>query len=347
MNCPKLPPRRHRRSLTALTCAMLTATLALAACGSDDEDSGDRASQPSASSAAARTTYPLTIRNCGRSITFDKAPQRVVTYYQTTLETLLALGLQDRIVGRSKLEEPALPDQATAAAAIPQLSGSFTAPTKEILLTSRPDFVFARLPGREFDAAEGFATRKEIEAADADVYVMSAQCTPETVATLELVLSDLETLGKIFDVQDRATKLTERLRSELAAIESGVEGEPAVKAVWYDSGEGPLFVYGKALGSDLIARAGGENVFAGADTSFPEVSVEEVAVAKPAVWITNNYKPGPTANEKEALLIKMFPDAPASKERRVVALRNVDGSPGIRNFAAVAKLAEAFHPEAF
>lgn len=350
MTCTKPRPTRPRSPrwpLALWTCAMLVVALTVAGCGSDG-DGGDRGGQASSSgTSASRTTYPLTVQNCGRSMTFDKAPRRVVTYYQTTLETLLALGLQDRIVGRSKLEEPALPDQAAAVASIDQLSDSFTAPTKEILLTARPDFVFARLPGREFDAAEGFATRKEIEAAGSDVYVMSAQCTPETVASLDLMLSDIETLGKIFDVQDRAAQLSDRLRSELAEIKASVGGEPAVKAIWYDSGEGPLYVYGKALGSDLIARAGGVNVFADADTSFPEVSVEEVAVAKPGVWITNNYKPGPTASQKAALLIKTFPDAPASKARRVVALKNVDGSPGIRNFAAVATLAKAFHPDAF
>jgi len=182
--------------------------VALAACGDDGEGSAGRASQPSAdATTASRTTYPLTVQNCGRSVTFDKAPQRVITYYQTTLETLLALGLQDRIIGRAKFEASALPDQAQASDSIRQLSGSTTAPTKEILFDSRPDFVFARLPKTEFDAAKGLATQKEIEANGIDVYVMSAQCTPETVASLEHVLSDITTLGRIFDVQDRANRL--------------------------------------------------------------------------------------------------------------------------------------------
>lgn len=331
-----------------LAFAILTAAVTLAACGGDDNAGSAGSSQPAASSApAARTTYPLTIQNCGRSITFDKAPRRVITYYQTTLETLLALGVQDRIIGRAKLEEPALPDQAEAAGSIRELSKSLTAPTKEILLTSRPDFVFARLPGTEFDGAKGFATRKEIEAAGSNVFVASAQCTPETEASLDLVLSDIETLGKIFDVQEQANRLTAGLRSKLAEIKAKVADKPPVEAVWYDSGEGPLFVYGKAVGSDLIARAGGHNVFAEASTSFPKVSVEEVAVAKPEAWVTNNYKPGPTAKEKADFLIKTFPTAPASKERRVVPLTNIDGSPGFRNFAAVETLAQAFHPDAF
>ncbi len=330
-----------------LSCAVLACALALGACGDDDDGGADRAVQSSAdTTTASRTTYPLTIENCGRSITFDQAPQRVIAYYQTTLETLLALDLGDRIIGRAKFEEPALPDQAAASKAIKQLSGSTTAPTKEILFDSRPDFVFARLPKTEFDAAKGLATRKEIEAKGIDVYVMSAQCTPETVASLDLVLSDITTLGRIFDVQAAAQRLTDRLKSELVAAEDRVAGEPVVSAVWYDSGEGPMYVYGKALGSDLIARAGGRNPFAEADTSFPEVSVEEVAVAKPMVWITNNYQPGPTAQEKSALLLKTFPDAPASQDQRVLALKNIDGSPGIRNFSAVTTLAQALHPDA-
>ena len=60
----------------------------------------------------------------------------------------------------------------------------------------------------------------------------------------------------------------------------------------------------------------------------------------------DDYQPGPTAPAKAALLFETVPDAPASKDKRVVALKNINGSPGIRNFATVSTLAEALHPDA-
>ena len=56
------------------------------------------ASLPSPALAAA-TQYPLTLQNCGSTVTFDKAPQRVVSIGQSSTEILLSLGLADKIVG--------------------------------------------------------------------------------------------------------------------------------------------------------------------------------------------------------------------------------------------------------
>ena len=298
--------------------------------------------------AASATVYPLTIQNCGRLLTFDRAPARAVTYYHTTLEVLLALGLESRVIGRAPFAEaPVLPEQVAAFNGITELSTSFTAPPKEILFSQNPDFVFARLPSRELNPANGFATREEIEATGAEVYVMSAQCSPDTVGTLEDVFIDIANMGKIFDVNDRAAVLAKEYRAQLDAVKAKVGSKTPVAAVWYDSGEGPLTVYGKAVGSDLIARAGGANVFSTSAQQFPGVSVEDIALAKPDVWITNNYQPGSTADEKAAFLLNTFPDAPASQNARVVAIDNVEASPGIRNVATVTKLARAFFPEDF
>lgn len=50
---------------------------------------------------AAKTVYPLTIKNCGLDITFNKAPERVATVGQNSTEILYSLGLAERVVGTS------------------------------------------------------------------------------------------------------------------------------------------------------------------------------------------------------------------------------------------------------
>ena len=57
---------------------------------------------------AAKTEYPLTIKNCGRDITFNQAPTRVATVGQNSTEILYSLGLADRVVGTSLWFGPVL-----------------------------------------------------------------------------------------------------------------------------------------------------------------------------------------------------------------------------------------------
>ena len=45
------------------------------------------------------SAFPLTVNNCSRTLTFKKAPERVVVHDINMSEMAFALGLQDRIVG--------------------------------------------------------------------------------------------------------------------------------------------------------------------------------------------------------------------------------------------------------
>ena len=58
----------------------------------------------------AETDYPLTIDNCGHTLSFDAAPQTTVTIGQSTTEILYLLGQQDRIAGTSVWFSPVLPE---------------------------------------------------------------------------------------------------------------------------------------------------------------------------------------------------------------------------------------------
>ena len=59
---------------------------------------------------AAETDYPLTIDNCGHSLTFDSVPEATVTIGQSTTEILYLLGQQDRIKGTSVWFSSVLPE---------------------------------------------------------------------------------------------------------------------------------------------------------------------------------------------------------------------------------------------
>ncbi|MBF2720924.1 putative F420-0 ABC transporter substrate-binding protein, partial [Psychrobacter sp. NG254] len=50
------------------------------------------------------------LSNCGFDVTFDSAPERVITIKSSTTEMLLALGLGDRIIGTAFQDGP-VPEQ--------------------------------------------------------------------------------------------------------------------------------------------------------------------------------------------------------------------------------------------
>lgn len=76
-------------------------------------------SSTAAETEAKRTQYPVTIKTYGSDgseieTTYEKAPEKVLAVYQGSVETLLALGLEDHIVATAGLDNE-VPDDLKAA----------------------------------------------------------------------------------------------------------------------------------------------------------------------------------------------------------------------------------------
>ena len=82
---------------------------------------------------AVASSYPVTYTNCGVSHTLTSAPSRVVTMTQGTTEIMLAMGLEDKMVGTAYLDDAIWPRYATEYNNIPVLSSSY--PTESQILT--------------------------------------------------------------------------------------------------------------------------------------------------------------------------------------------------------------------
>ena len=64
---------------------------------------------------AGPTSYPLTLENCGETLTFDAAPATAVTVGQAATEVLYALGLGEKVTGTSVWFSEVLPEFAELA----------------------------------------------------------------------------------------------------------------------------------------------------------------------------------------------------------------------------------------
>ncbi|WTW99113.1 ABC transporter substrate-binding protein [Streptomycetaceae bacterium NBC_01309] len=351
-----------------LTAVLLTATcLGTGACGDDDKTSS-AASESAASATGGGAepanngdAYPVTVENCGKKYTYDKAPSRVVVMNGGSVaevSSLLALGQGDKIVANAQnygaSDEPG---RAEAITALPsggiKLNDAMDVP-REAMLGLRPDFVISTYGGG-FAADSGFATRDDLAGIGANSYVPRATCGgPGSVdgrQTIEDSYAMLRDLGRIFGVSDRADQLVAASQKQVADVAAKVAGTPAPKVM--------LIIPGMTMGAsefssvgangiwnDIIAKAGGVNAFGDSTKElFANLSKEQVAAAQvDAVIIVNWMNPDPAA--EAAKLFAQFPQWEAAKNKRFVVLSDsVYLGPG--NATAVDKLARVIHPDRF
>lgn len=297
---------------------------------------------------AAPAGYPVTIQNCGRTLTFERPPERVVSLWQPPTELLLALGVQDRIVALAGTYTDLRPDLALLAEGIPTIGTGMAWPAKEVLLSQQPDLVISEgLEGFAYDPANGHATVAEIEAAGAQVISTGGSCTPTDPASqtksTETVYQDLAMLGTVFGVSDRAEAIIADLKAREAAVVAKVAGREPVKVAFYNGGEGPLFVLSFGIWSDLMAKAGGEDVI---PTDGFQVSVEEFAASQPDVILMGIY-PGQDEAALRAFLSKTFPNVPAVQSGRLYPIPTIDTEASVRVIDGLEQIARALHPDAF
>ncbi|MFG2142722.1 ABC transporter substrate-binding protein [Streptomyces sp. NPDC048696] len=353
---------KKRPVAVALAGALCLVSTACSGSSTDKSATGGGA----ASAADAKSGYPVTLENCGTSQKFTKEPGRVVVMNGASVaevSTLLALGLQDKIVAnQQRYGMSEVPGRAAAIKALPtgdvKLNDASDIP-REAMIGLRPDLVLSTT-SYGFDQKNGFATRDQLKQGGANTYVSPQGCDQDTS---KMTIADsytlLRDLGKVFHVSDRAEKIVAASQKHIAEISAKVKGEGNGKG---DGGKQPkvmvLFsnmamggndfssVVAKGIYNDILAKAGGTNAFESASkTSFADLSKEKVAATDVDALVVIGYNdPDPAAYAKK--LLKEFPQWPAAKNNKYVALSD-SMYLGPSNDLAVEKIARMLHPDTF
>ena len=251
----------------------------------------------SAQPAQAATSYPLTVDNCGVSVTFDKAPQKVVTIKSTATELLLSLGLADRIVGVGFQDGPLPDDLAAAGSGLKVLADKL--PSQEVVLETEPDFVYG---GWESNfAADGAGERPALAALGVASYVSPAACRSVKPAKLSFdeLFREIEEMGTIFDVEDAAVALVDRQEAELSALTPDSRG---LTAVWYSSGtKAPYVGAGSNAPAMIMEALGLHNIFGDVDDGWISASWEAIVDADPDVIVLVDAAWNSAAQKKKLL----------------------------------------------
>jgi iron complex transport system substrate-binding protein len=333
-------PRKIAAVLGALSISM-----ALTGCGGAPNVIG---AEPTSAGEGA-TQYPLTLENCGKEVTFEAAPQRAVTMNQSAAETLIHLGVGDRIVGTG-YEIDKVPEEIAAEyEEIPMISAHGQPPKHEALLEVQPDFAYSSFASF-FSPTEG-GERDVLHDLGVPTYVTEFDCVyHEAVAdaSFELLFEEYRNLAKIFDVPAAADRL---VAAQQTVIEGGletarrIEGTPTV--MWfYSTYAGTPWAAGPGgIPQHASELVGVKNIFDDASTKWAEVSWDEVAARNPDVIILADLtrgEPNDTAQEKIELL-KSDPltsnlDAVANDRFVIIPGRYMDPSYG--SAYAVPALAE-------
>ncbi len=302
------------------------------------------------------STYPVSIENCGRTLMFTKPPERVIGMWQPPNEMLLALGIQDRIIGFGGMYDKLPTEFANAAQDIPKLGSILTLniPNKEEMLKAQPDLVVTEgLDSFAFDPAQGFATIAEVEAMGAQVYAGGSICDFTVTSTrgIESIYENLDALGKIFGISPRAQELIARLKAREQAVIDAVANEAPVKVVFYNGDTSSIYVMNTAIWSDLMKKAGGINVFEEQDTGgkmSPEVFASiDADVLLYGIFPDNSVMPGRDPLKIEAHLQSTFPNIPAIQNGRLYPVPSIITEASVRIIDGLEMIARDLHPEVF
>lgn len=300
--------------------------LSLAACGgnapANDADVSvenaqpDGAQQPGEPSQTEAGRYPLTITTYNYekeevSYTFEKAPERVWAQSQDNIEILLALGLKDRIAGAYGLDGEI---RADLAADFAEINYYESMPSKEEIIALEPDFITGwystfsdkRLGDVDFWHERGVGTYMALNSA-------CRGPAAENPQTVDHECQDILTLGKIFDVEERAQELVDEIRGEMDKIDAFLADKDRLTAAVLEDEGGTYRVYGEDVLGGNVAMHGGAELAVGKHGDNGNISAEDLIAVNPdaifMVWY-DGYTVGDVDYAGEHV-IKLITENPA------------------------------------
>ena len=274
--------------------------------------------------------FPLTLTDDdGVRVTLRHVPHRIVTFGPSITEIVFALGLGHRLVGVSGKSDNYPP----AAERITKVGGSGefgVDPNVEKVLSLHPD-LFLTISG-------GVDWKKRLRELGVPVFTIDATTFPDA-------LHDIGTVGTLTGTARRADALAAGMRRSAARIERSVRARPRVSC-FFEDGYGPP-VYTVGPGSfiyDMLQRAGCDPVTAGANTAYPQWSVEALVHENPSAYLVDSE----SARSIGVLRRRPGYDALDAVRRHRVFLVNGDlvARPGPRLVRGLAELANDLHPGA-
>jgi len=201
-----------------------------------------------------------------RSVSINKIPERIVSHVPSITETLFALGLGERVVGRSDFDD--YPEEAKLKPSI----GNYFNPSIEKIVALDPDLVLTDGHSKNI---------KQLDSLNITYLVIDPKDIDDIYKNIELV-------GKVTGVERKAGKLIDDMKNTVSRVQSQVNDAPKARVIYLIDAtdlNNPWTVGPDSLVNALITMAGGENIAAKVPNTYAQLSIEQIIDFNPEIII--------------------------------------------------------------
>ena len=294
---------------------------------------------------------PVTIENINEkgdpiAQVYERPPERVVAVWQNSIETLLALGVGDRIVAGMGVPDAKYirPEYRAAYEAIPYTSLEHL--DVETILMMQPDLIVGWsstfspkvLRGTEFWAGRGVHT-----------YIAPSSARGNRNKTIAQECEDIRNLGRIFGREERANALVGEMEHEIAFVAEKTAGmEPRPRALVIELMGKEIRSYGKdTLAGDMVRSLGADHLAADGASLGMEELIELNPDAIFLIVIEDDY------GNEDAITARLY-ENPALRSLSCVQQHRIYTVPlyavysaGIRAYDGITIFAHGLYPEIY
>ena len=231
-----------------------------------------------------------------RPVQVNHPLSRIISLAPSVTETIFALGLEKQIVGVTSYCN--YPPEAARKDKV----GSFSNPSLEIIVASRPELIVASFDGNDKSKVD------KLVALGIPVYIQRADNIEET-------LESIERLGAAVGKKKEASELVKLMRDKQKLLAERIKGLEQPK-IFFEIGTSLWSVSNATFIGDLIKHAGAVNVVADLPSRYARVNIETLIDRQPEIIIISSM-----ANQEKLPELKTawqkWPSIPAVKNNQV------------------------------
>ena len=340
---------------------ILLLALLLSACGTqkptNESDTSNATAVSEALSAEIQSSevtentsdyYPVTIQTYRHSkelieLVFEKMPERVYAVNPSSVENMIALGLEDKIVKVSLGSRDRLTDAGKAL--YDKLGGQKETLSKEEILNNNIDFIIGWYS--TFDDKSLGEVDYWHEKGIKTYIALNSSIKKPAPNTLEDEYEDIRNLGKIFNVEDRSEALIAEMDKKIASAQEKVKEKGKTRVIILEvEKENQLRLYGPETIGGIIAEKVGADLL----TNEQTITAEELINLNPDVIFSVYF--GSDTDLTEEFCVQKLMDNPALKS--ISAIQNQRVYPitlsytyatGARTLEAINYISDILYPE--
>lgn len=266
-----------------LSLAALALGVSLAGCSGQSQTAETSTSE---SASLTSSAFPAEVKSCSETLTFDKAPEKVLMLSETNASILYHLGVLDHVAYKTGVQRISNLDADLEAAIAKietvesgQLDTGGAKVDTESVLELKPDLVIG------FDSG---ADRDALREAGIPLYTPDSLCPNANLpkASWDLVNNEIDKMATMFGVSDTG----EQFRSTLAAtIENLTPKDGSTKTavtLYVTPGSDEYYAYGNTSMVQPIFEANGlDNIYADNSTRVFDASMEDLLSKNPDVIV--------------------------------------------------------------